>query len=129
MKLSGSMQEKLAVSNFLQIDTPPSMMVEDVCFYGFIEMDRSTEFGPLWIFGMPFFREYHVTFGLNDDETKRKIWLNRASDTCEPEALPEVPHNASWNVSDAKVKGVKLYPAVVVAQQGTTVRHAAMPRK
>lgn len=119
LKLSGSVEDKRSVSSFLHFK--PTLASHDVCFFGFIAMDRSTDFGPLWIFGMPFFREFHVSFKPHMNASQRQIWLSRASETCEPLPVPESKQERSWNMADAMHKGVGIYPRVAVAQRQSKV--------
>lgn len=121
LKLKGAMQDKRKVASFLAIK--PAILARDVCFYGFIEMDRSSDFGPLWIFGMPFFREYHVTFGYHQDDDKRRVWLSKAGEKCNAEPLPA--QSTNWTLKDAAHKHFPVYPKVAVPQKGLSVRKAS----
>jgi len=42
--------------------------------------------GPLWIIGMPFFREYYTTFSLGTNRSERAIYTAPASQDCNPES-------------------------------------------
>merc|ERR1719277_1715117 len=53
------------------------------------KIDVETQVGPMWILGMPFFREYYTTFSLGSnlrDKTARKVYVAQADGDCEPEA-------------------------------------------
>lgn len=55
----------------------------------FIAMDEMTQYGPMWIVGMPFFREYHTTFESFRKESgiaksKDTIFVAPASSDCKP---------------------------------------------
>jgi hypothetical protein len=48
--------------------------------------------GPLWILGVPFFRQYYATFEVSGHSAQnRAVHLARASDTCTPAAPGENP--------------------------------------
>eukprot|EP00927_Polykrikos_kofoidii_P003295 TRINITY_DN11311_c0_g1_i2.p1 TRINITY_DN11311_c0_g1~~TRINITY_DN11311_c0_g1_i2.p1 ORF type:complete len:482 (-),score=68.38 TRINITY_DN11311_c0_g1_i2:110-1501(-) len=49
-------------------------------------IDAATQLGPLWILGMPFFRQYYTTFqlGQNMRTGSRRLFVARATDDCEP---------------------------------------------
>jgi len=53
--------------------------------------EAETQFGPLWIIGMPFFREYYTTFNLGRAKPERAIHLARANDACMPTAANQPP--------------------------------------
>lgn len=122
-KLSGSLKAKRAIASLLYFK--PSITFSDVCSLNFVEIDKSTQFGPLWILGMPFFREYHVTFRVHEDVDKRRILLSRASASCHPEPLPEGVQSKEWNLKDALYKEPPVYPWMTVAELGTQVQHAS----
>lgn len=46
--------------------------------------DQSTQFGPMAIIGMPFFREYYTTFNVGTSAEDRSIFFAPANDRCEP---------------------------------------------
>mmetsp|Transcript_77163 Transcript_77163/g.214583 ORF Transcript_77163/g.214583 Transcript_77163/m.214583 type:complete len:467 (-) Transcript_77163:162-1562(-) len=59
----------------------------EACTLGFITIDVNTNFGPMWIVGMPFFREYYTTFHLGEnpgDSSKRSLFAAPAGDDCDP---------------------------------------------
>jgi hypothetical protein len=120
MRLVGSAAEKKDAASLLHFPSKKSAgnrssADEDggaKCIYAFISLDHSTDYGPLWIFGMPFFRFFHTTFGMADAAKDRRVWLSGASDTCGP-----VPLNASFDPNidaHAKFQGIGVYPKVHV---------------
>jgi hypothetical protein len=61
----------------------PKMRKLDMCMPAFMQMDMMSQFGPVWILGMPFFRYYHTTF----DRKKEEMRFARAGDGCEVKPL------------------------------------------
>jgi len=52
-----------------------------------MQSDADTIHGPLWILGVPFFRQYYTTFEVaGRDRTQRALHVAKASDTCHPAA-------------------------------------------
>jgi len=125
LRLGGRFVDALSVWERLHIK--PNLTVPDQCFYGFLNMDAHTDFGPLWVLGMPFFRIFHVTFGLAPDAKDRRVWLAEASDKCDP--LPLRLNRSNESHGSALYKGVGVYPKVVVAQEHAAVRRAAAARR
>jgi len=121
-RLRGTAQEKRAAGRLL-LSQVRDAADEDTCVLGFLPMDRHTDWGPLWVLGMPFFRQFHVTFGLAENVSERRIWLSRASSSCG--ALPlEAKDVGSEN---STYEGVGVYPKVVVAQRWQS-RRPSKPR-
>lgn len=87
VRLRGTASEKRNAGNLLHFmakeDTPEND--GDQCVYGFMEVNRHTDFGPLWIFGMPFFRVFHTTFKNAPNPKDRKIYLMGADNDCKPQ--------------------------------------------
>lgn len=57
-------------------------------------VDAYTQFGPMWILGLPFFRRYYTTFVQNGlpDSTKggaSEVFIARAGENCTPTAKPD----------------------------------------
>merc|ERR1719387_3411301 len=56
-----------------------------------------TQFGPMWLLGMPFFREYYTSFDLGTQTRERKMFVARADKDCQPQG--------ACSTSDSKVSG------------------------
>mmetsp|Transcript_29193 Transcript_29193/g.92006 ORF Transcript_29193/g.92006 Transcript_29193/m.92006 type:complete len:266 (+) Transcript_29193:1-798(+) len=44
----------------------------------------STSYGPLWIFGVPFFRKYYTTFHIGKSHNDRSLYIAPAGKDCKP---------------------------------------------
>jgi len=74
----------------------PKIRKVDMCMPAFMQMDMVSQFGPVWILGMPFFRYYHTTF----DRTRRAMHVGRAGPNCEQ--LPIESNETSLLALDRK---------------------------
>jgi len=52
-----------------------------------MSMDTTSVHGPLWIIGMPFFREYYTTFSLGKNHSESAIYTAPAGHDCTPEPV------------------------------------------
>lgn len=59
----------------------PKLRRLDMCMPAFMQIDMMSQFGPVWILGMPFFRYYHTTF----DRTKKEMRFAHAGPDCQPQ--------------------------------------------
>jgi len=125
MRLGGRFLDALSVWERLHIR--PNLTLPDQCFYGFLRLNAHTDFGPLWVLGMPFFRIFHVTFGLAPEAADRRIWLAGAADDCEP--LPLELNASAAPRESPRYRGVGVHPKVVVAQERRAARRATAARR
>lgn len=75
-------------------------------------MDVMTEHGPLWILGMPFFREFYTTFDFGGDffdSSRRRLHIARADAECHV-AGPAIGEGAGL-VQHARATGRTMLPA------------------
>ncbi|CAK0863387.1 unnamed protein product [Prorocentrum cordatum] len=49
-----------------------------------MESYMESEQGPVWVFGMPFFRKYYTTFEVGEDRSSRALHISEANDDCFP---------------------------------------------
>lgn len=119
-RLRGTAQEQRAAGKLL-LSQVPDAAGEDTCVLGFLPMDRHTDYGPLWVLGMPFFRQFHVTFGLAENVSERRIWLSGASSSCG--ALPLEAEDVG--TKNSTYEGAGVYPRMIVAQRGQSHRQSA----
>jgi len=82
-RLTGTLAEAQSVWEILHFK--PKIQNVDECVMAFMPMDRRTAWGPLWIFGMPFFRTYHVQFDAR--EAQRRVWVSNQDADCMPQPL------------------------------------------
>jgi hypothetical protein len=76
----------------------PTTTVVDQCTVAFMTIEKDSQFGPVWILGMPFMRYYYSIF----HRSSKQIYVAKASPTCQvPYGGPHVFANIS-NISDAK---------------------------
>lgn len=59
---------------------PPEVSLETSCVPGFMTIDQETQFGPMWILGMPFLRQFYTIF----DRTHKKMYAANSDSTCNP---------------------------------------------
>jgi len=57
----------------------PARSTEPACVLAFMTIDKTSEFGPVWVLGMPFLRYYHTVF----DRAAKKVHISPSSPTCE----------------------------------------------
>jgi len=115
MRLNGTWAEAGGARDFLQI--PPSDTSEShQCFLGVLKMNYHTEYGPLWVLGMPFFRFFHTTFGLKrtGSQLERRIWVSEASDDCQP--LPVAGASKDTDEGPKRYEGIGVHPRMGIAQ-------------
>jgi len=57
----------------------PTTTVVDQCTVAFMTIDKGSQFGPVWILGMPFMRYYYTVF----ERSTKKIHVAKTSPHCE----------------------------------------------
>jgi len=121
LRLKGTLVEAQSVWDVLYFK--PKVTHLDQCLPAFMQIDRTTQFGPLWILGMPFFRYFHSTFHINPEKRdERTVLLAKAGEDCHPEKLnaeqneeyeapPEEGSHQANMVAMQKDKGDKKVPS------------------
>merc|ERR1719335_342462 len=64
----------------------PQLKKVNMCIPAFMQIDMTSQMGPVWILGMPFFRYYHTSF----DRTNKQMHFATAGNDCEP-----LPHSTN----------------------------------
>merc|ERR1719456_712613 len=86
LRLTGTLVEAKSVWDILYFK--PKVTKLDQCLPAFMQIDRTTQFGPLWILGMPFFRFFHSTFHINpENREERTVFITKAGEKCAPEKI------------------------------------------
>jgi len=49
-----------------------------------MESYMESDQGPVWVFGMPFFRKYYTTFEVGENRSMRRLHVSEANDDCFP---------------------------------------------
>lgn len=80
MRVTGAIIEADSIWDILFFK--PKIVKVNMCLPAFMEIDMNSQFGPVWILGMPFFRYYHTIF----DRRSQAMYFALAGDNCE--ALP-----------------------------------------
>lgn len=142
LRLQGSALEKVQALELLYFGksklTPGREITdrEDVCTYAFQDMDFHTDYGPMWIMGMPFFRFFHTTFELNrrgPGNDRHVLLMGTSQLGCEPVApdakQPAAPAPGESRPDPPRYDGVGVAPEIVVTQQGRNAdrRVAGLP--
>lgn len=78
MRINGAVMEADSVWDVLFFK--PKIRKLNMCMPAFMQLDMMSQFGPVWILGMPFFRYYHTSF----DRKHKQMHFAKASPKCEP---------------------------------------------
>jgi len=66
------------------LETSPNSTEGPQCNVLLMESYMDSKQGPVWIFGMPFFRKYYTTFAVGDNHDSRALYIAEANDDCRP---------------------------------------------
>lgn len=116
---TSSLDAKLAFDHFLQdaqtrgLELEPSLAEDamdgfhqrlSMCMLAFMALDRSTDFGPLWVMGTPLFEKYYARWSFKQDDASPKVYLKdkASSDTCASEHLESEEFNAAQRQQQEK---------------------------
>jgi len=78
MRITGATLEADSIWDILFFK--PKIRKINMCMPAFMQIDMMSQFGPVWILGMPFFRYYHTTF----DRKRKQMFFAKAGPKCEP---------------------------------------------
>jgi len=76
-----------------------SALERGTCQLAIMESTMRTDWGPLWILGMPFFRKYYTSFKFGASHSDRSIYVAHASTDC-------VPVEPTATLARAKVESI-----------------------
>jgi len=94
MRVTGAIMEADNIWDVLFFK--PKIRKLDMCMPAFMQIDMTSQHGPVWILGMPFFRYYHTTF----DRRDRAMYFAEAGPDCE--ALPYNKNRSTSLLSTAQ---------------------------
>jgi len=102
-KMYGSVSAE--VQSYLHKDSFSSQK----CSLLFMNMgNQKTQFGPMFILGIPFLREFYTTFDLGSSGTERSLFISPANDECFPDTKPQVREFAKYDSSPLEVDVAKV---------------------
>lgn len=99
MRITGAVLEADDIWDILFFK--PKIRKLDMCMPAFMQIDMMSQLGPVWIFGMPFFRYYHTTFNRKTKEMR----FAQASRECDPLPLERNSSHGSMLAVDHRVAG------------------------
>lgn len=136
LRMKGTIVEAKSVWDILYFK--PKVMKLDQCMPAFMQIDRTTQFGPLWILGMPFFRFFHTTFHIDPaNRNNRTIFLAATDNDCNVKELEaekmegyelptEATHAANMPVLTQHTKASKLRGKDDAANSKDAAAHKAL---
>lgn len=82
MQIKGTVLEADSVWDVLFFK--PKLDKVNMCMPAFMQLEKISDYGPVWILGMPFLRYYYSTF----NREEKSMYFARATDKCSPAAFP-----------------------------------------
>merc|ERR1719265_30501 len=122
MKISGAVMEANSVWDLLFFK--PKLKQLNMCIPAFMQMDKMSQFGPVWILGMPFFRYYHSTFDRRPGK-EPEIHFATATEKCDWE--PYKNPAAAANKAKTEAEKKKETPDATLAAIRAVVEEARDP--
>merc|ERR1719449_57083 len=55
-------------------------VIQESCVPAFMKISKNSQYGPVWILGMPFLRYYYSVF----DRANKKVYISEATPGCKP---------------------------------------------
>jgi len=100
----------------------PRYVYQDKCYAAFMTIDKNSQFGPVWILGMPFLRYYYTIF----DRQSKKIFIAESQPNCE--LKPRVPQFVNTTRFRSKgSSGVSSYTAADYKPVSVDLNAARIP--
>jgi hypothetical protein len=78
MKVKKTAQNKSSIWNDV---FNPNQVNAEHCVPAFMQIDKTSQYGPVWILGMPFLRYYYTIF----DRMNKKVFIAEATPGCQPQ--------------------------------------------
>merc|ERR1719198_1121830 len=80
-------------------------------------MDKLTQFGPMWVLGMPFFRHYYTTFSMSrkeEDEYTKELRVVPVAGDCTPQASSLLQTGEAPGAAQQRAPLLQVKPSKVV---------------
>jgi hypothetical protein len=104
MRINGAVMEAESIWDLLFFK--PKMRKVNMCMPAFMQLDMISQFGPVWILGMPFFRYHHTSF----DRVNKQMHFAKAGPKCNPEPYPSQKGNATSFIATRTYSGIDFEP-------------------
>merc|ERR1719316_1523594 len=104
MQITGQVLEASSIWDVLFFK--PKVHRLHMCIPAFMQLDKMSQFGPVWILGMPFFRYYHSSF----DRANKKMHFAKAGPKCNPEPYKSEKINGTSFLATRTYSGADFEP-------------------
>lgn len=104
MRIHGAVMEAQSVWDLLFFK--PKIRKVNMCMPAFMQLDMMSQFGPVWILGMPFFRYYHSSF----DRKNKQMHFATAGPHCTPEPYKTQKVNGTAFIATRTYSGMDFEP-------------------
>merc|ERR1719161_1767079 len=104
MRINGAVLEAQTAWDLLFFK--PKIRKVNMCMPAFMQLDMMSQFGPVWILGMPFFRYYHSSF----DRKNKQMHFATAGPHCTPEPYKAQKINGTSFLATRTYSGADFEP-------------------